>query len=285
MKRSLFIFLSSVLLGLFFPQLAPYLSSFTTLFLIVLMVFSLKNAKFEKVDREDFGRVQWLFLVSLFSGLVLAFFSSFFISDLEVFSGLLLWCLMPPAVSVIAMSFILKSDVGGALLAEAVSYLVYLIVSPILVFLFLGESISVSLLFVQLLLVIVLPLIVAYFVRNVNTDKYNKLVIELCLALIFYVVIGKNSFFIFSEPALFVLLVGISLVYRFGFFAFFSKIVKTKLTDEKLFVLFSTMKNTGIASVVALSFLSNRALLALGANILVLPFFMVFLEEYYLRKK
>lgn len=276
------IFLTSVFLGVFLPQFSDSISGLTTFFLVALMVFSLKNARFRGFGREDFRRVQWLFLTSLVSGLVLMLLSFFFVGDAEVLKGLVLWCLMPPAVSIVSMSVILRSDAGSALLAEIVSYFVYLLVTPALVFVFLRESVPVHLLAAQLLLVIVLPVIIAYFSRKVDTGKYDKLVIELSLALIFYVVIGRTSSFIWSDSSLFGFLLLISVAYRLLFFLFFRS-SRMGLNDEKLFVLFATMKNTGIASVVALSFLSARALLGIGVQILLLPFILVLLELYYSR--
>jgi BASS family bile acid:Na+ symporter len=286
MRRSSTIFLLSVIVGLVLPQFSDFFAPYTNLILITLMVFSLKNAKFDK-SSIDLRHVQWLFIFSLFAGLVLIFIGSFLITDSEILSGLILWSLMPPAVGIISLSFILKGDVGEALLAEIVSYVVYLFVTPALVFVFLGQTVSVLELFVHLVSLIILPVVIAFFIRNVKTEKYNKLIVELCLALIFYTVIGKNQSFVLSESSMFCVLVLITLGFRFGFFSlmkFVSKRFKFNLSDEKVFVLFSTMKNTGIASVIALTFLSSRALMALGAEILTLPLFIVFLESHYLKK-
>ena len=276
----------SVIIGLVMPQLSEFIAPYTNLVLMVLMVFSLKNAKFQRIDKDDLKQMQWLFVLSLFSGLVLIFASSFLIHDKEIFNGLALWALMPPAVGIISMSYILKGDMGAALLAEIVSYFVYLFVTPVMVFLLLGQFISPLTLFFNLVSLIIIPLIIAYLIRNVKTEKYNKLIAELCLAVIFYTVIGRNSSHLLVETGLFAFLVLLTLAFRFGFFSlvkFIAKRFKLVLSDEKVFVLFSTMKNTGVASVVALSFLPARALMGLGAEILTLPLFIVFLEYHYLK--
>ena len=288
MRRSSIIFLLSILLGLLFPEFASNFSPFTNVFLVALMFFSLKNVKFHKFSAKHFRNVQWLFVVSLFSGLVFIFVSSFLISDSDIISGIILFGLMPPAIGVIGLSYILKGDVEEALIGETLSYFAYLIITPLLALFFLGAQISFISILSIFLTLIILPLMLAFITRHVDTSRYNRVGIEFCFALIFFTVIGKNVDSLIREPLLFAGLAFLIVLFRFAFtslFHFSSRKLGFSVNEEKAFVLFSTLKNSGLASVIAINLFPPRTLMVLAAEMLIFPLFIIFLENHYLRKK
>lgn len=135
--------------------------------LVLAMAFSLTEISFRGVSLRTEARgigVAVLMSYVALGGLVLFF--AYLTPEVELRDGWVLIAAVPPAVGVVPITSFLRGNVRGALIADAVLYLLGLATVPALSLAFLGQSVPVQDLVIQTLLLIGLPLIVSRALRR-----------------------------------------------------------------------------------------------------------------------
>ena len=130
--------------------------------LIVAMAFSLTEISFRGISLR--AELRGLALASLMSyGILGALVIGFGILDPNpsTRSGWVLMAAVPPAIAVVPVTSLLRGNVRGALISEAVLYFAGLAAVPGLSLLFLGETVPAQALALQTLLLIGLPIVLS----------------------------------------------------------------------------------------------------------------------------
>jgi BASS family bile acid:Na+ symporter len=131
-------------------------------FLVVAMAFSLTEISFRGISPR--AEARGLALATLMSyGILGALVISFGLVEPNPLlrSGWVLMGAVPPAIAVVPITSLLRGNVRGALISDAVLYFAGLAAVPGLSLLFLGEMVPVQTLAVQTLLLIGLPIVVS----------------------------------------------------------------------------------------------------------------------------
>ena len=130
--------------------------------LILAMTFSLTEISFRDISLRRESRaiaLGFLMTYGALGGLILAFAAVTREADLR--SGWVLMAAVPPAVAVVPVTSFLRGSVRSALIADAVLYLLGLVMVPALGLAFLGQSVPLDQLVLQTLLLIGLPVLLS----------------------------------------------------------------------------------------------------------------------------
>lgn len=135
--------------------------------LILAMAFSLTEISFRGVSLRAEARGLGLALLmsyGVLGGLILALAALTPEADLR--SGWVLMASVPPAVGVVPITSFLRGNVRSALIADAVLYLLGLVVVPALTVALLGEGVPLNELILQTLLLIGAPIVLSRPLRR-----------------------------------------------------------------------------------------------------------------------
>ncbi len=171
---------------------------------------------------------------------------------------------VPPAISIIAFTAILRGDVRASVASNALIYVVSLGVTPLLALLLLGVSVSPVQLGVTVLVLILLPLALSRLVRRAAPQPGSvRLLRNLSFAPLTFLIGAANRQVLLESPglALEALLASILVVVVAAGIVW---VAFRKLSDELriTLVLFSSYKNAGLAATIALALLTPTAVLA-----------------------
>lgn len=287
LENSTIVFTAAILLAVVYPGLAYTLKGFITFSLVLSMTLSMRNVSFSvKAFRGDAGRdVLKAVLINyvLLSALILIL-SLLFIRDSEYFKGFVVMAAIPPAVAVVPFTYLLRGDVKTSVAAEVACYLLSLILTPLIILLFSGDSVNLEYLMELLLVMIALPLLLSRVLSKMDPRffSYDKVVMNLCFALISYSVIGLNQQLLFRDM---VNLAPVFLIMFLRTFALGTVIYilsrKIKVNEEKsiTYALFGAYKNGGATATLALMLFSDKSALPAGIASIFELIFVVYFER------
>lgn len=265
-NTSLFLF-AGLALGILFPEQAKSISFLITGILIVMMTLSLRAVQFRdlKIGRNAKPVLISVLISYVFLTGLLLIMGLFFSGNPDYFKGFFIVALMPPAVVVIAYNMLLKGNNEVALIAEVLSYLLSLIIIPVGIFLVFGKSVDMFYLLQMVFLLVALPLILSRFLRfECSVFKYCKSAINICMLLLFFILIGINQHTILTGTVVIfgILLAGIIKTYLPPLLVFLGmKCPPHEKSTRMTYALFSSVKNLGTAAVIALAIFGETAAL------------------------
>ncbi len=189
------------------------------------------------------------------------------IDDSDVLLGLLVITAMPPAISVVPFSYILGGNMVFALIGTTGLYLAALGLTPLIMMLLLGADflnpIELLLLLVQL---IVIPLAISRILLfkglAQSIDKWRDTAVNWCVFIVNFTIIGLNRQMLFGQLDILLKVVIIAAAVTFGIGHATNYIARKLHIDWSTrisWMVMSTRKNSCLASVVAIAFLSERA--------------------------
>lgn len=146
---------------------APLSKPIQQLTLVLAMTFSLTEISFRGISvRTEARGVGLAFAMSYgaLGGLILILAALAPESDLR--SGWVLMAAVPPAVAVVPVTSLLRGDVRGALISDAVLYMLGLVTVPLLSLALLGQGVPLNDLILQTLLLIGLPMVLSRPLRR-----------------------------------------------------------------------------------------------------------------------
>ncbi|MFB6182406.1 MAG: hypothetical protein ABEJ24_05950 [Candidatus Magasanikbacteria bacterium] len=287
---SKYIFGLAILLAFLFPTFASSTQAIIVPALALAMVFSLKNFEFKYEKGYGKSVALLLFLVYIFQAALFIILPKLFLSKIEYQQAFYIYAAMPPAVAVISLTYLFDGDIQTSFLAETASYILSLLLIPLIIWFMLGDSISLMKIVEPLVYMILLPLMVSRLVRK-KEDKIpevaSKGVINICLGLVNFTIIGLNKEVLISNPANILLIAGIIIFIRFiiGTGVFFT--LKKYFSREFSVVatLFSTFKNGGAAIAFTAILIGTSAALPLAVNAIIFSFHIMFLSWFFEKEK
>jgi len=278
--------LSAIFMGLMFPSFSYQLRLLTNAFLITMMTLSMRTISFRALKiRENLRQIALTVSINYgFLSFIVIFLSLLLIGEASFFKGFIVMAAAPPAILIVAFCYIFKGNVELALTTEIVSYLSSLIVTPTLILLFFGSAIDVLYMVQTLFLLIILPMILSRFLTGKSrVFDYSKLIINACIGLNIYTVIGLNQPTITSSFFSLLPMIVIAVIRTYGtcFIVYFGlKMLNVNLRDRITYALFASLKNLAFAAIMSLSLFGEKAALPSSIAIMFeasIPIFMSFL--------
>jgi bile acid:Na+ symporter, BASS family len=288
-----FIFILAICLAMVFPGIAVWTEPLALPALALAMMLAALNVS------NDFFRKPQTMIKPALTGIILTYalqggliimLSLLLIGHKNLWTGLVLVAVSPPAVAVIPFTGILAGNVAYSLIGTVASYLAALIIMPLIFLLILGVDIAEpGKLVVIMLELIVLPLILSRMIIYLNFHKqiakYRGVITDWSFFLVLYTIIGLNRKLIFSSPQM---IMPIAMIFFISFFllGYFiekvSSILKIDQKDAVSMTLLGTLKNQGIAGGLAISLFSREAAFPAAVSSIVMILFLIWLD---IRKK
>ena len=280
------IFSLAMLMGLAFPQLAPWTEPLTLPVLALVMTLATIN-----IPDNFFTSIRSLLIPSIagilmnyliLGGATLAM-SALFINQEDIWIGFVLIAAVPPAVAVIPFTNILEGNITYTLAGTAATYLAALIIMPLMFLVFLGMNFAApQKLIMIMILLIALPVVASRIIIRYGIHSriapYHGLLTNWGFFIVLYTLVGLNRETIVKEPLMLIPVASIFFVSTFllGFLIeLIGRLVKINQKDLVSLVLLGTMKNQGIAGSLALSlFTRESALPAAVSSVFLILFFM-----------
>lgn len=200
-------------------------------------------------------------------GGVILLMARWLIVDPDIRLGFMVLAAMPPGISVVFFSYMLGGNTVFALLGTTGLYLVALGLTPVITMLLIGTDflnpIELLVLLVQL---IVIPLgisrILLFKGLAQSIDKWRDTAINWCIFIVTFTTIGLNREIFFGQLDVLLKVVIIAAAVTFGIGHATHYIAGKLHADDPTsisWMVMSTRKNSGLASLVAIAFLSERA--------------------------
>ncbi len=286
LENTVLVFGATIVAGLFLPQLSESVAPYITALLVVAMSLSLREIVFTRKDMtENASSSLKAFLIGygLQSSLILTL-AYFLVPDPSYFAGFVIIAAMPPAVYVVPFTFILKGDMKVSLGGQVTSYLLALLMAPLITILFLGLGVNVLEIMSLLLILIILPLIISFALKHLPKKLFSgsKSVVNICLALVIYSIIGLNQSVIISDPVNILpsVLVLATKTFILGSIVY---CVASKVCTPKeraiSYTLFASFKSIGTAAAFAIVLVGSSASLPAALGGIVELLFLMFFQR------
>lgn len=239
------------------PLIIPLL-----IFMIFPMMINLKLGEVIHIKKREVITVFLSFLVNFALIPLYAYIISFFLTDINVITGIILISAFPAGGMTAAWVGINKGDMKMALVLIATNLLAAIIFAPIIIFLTLKNSVSIDILLIlkQVSLVVLIPLIVGQLIRTYLVKKGKDLkhlkprfqgISSISVLFMVFLAMGlkAKSLTIYSVPKIIIPLLA------FYFLLFLTAYIVGKYRMCSSAVFFSTsMRNLTIALALAVSY-------------------------------
>jgi len=284
-----FIFLLALGLGILLPQAANLAKPLTLPALALVLTLStmaVSNSILRSPRELFLPAIAGIAMSYLLLGNVIIALSTAIIREDNLWKGFVLMAAVPPAIAVIPFSVILKGNVRYALFGTVGAYLGGLLLLPLIVIGLIGARVIDPLdLVIILLLLVVLPLLLSRFLIwkgwNLKLEPQKGAITNWLFFLVLYTSTGLNRDILTSLPGslLPVALIAFASTFLLGF------LIKwvgrfLKVSDDILtsLILLGTLKNYGIASGLALTFLSRESVLPATVGTFFMIFYVMWLD-------
>ena len=260
----------AIVLGLAIGQGAVWTKPLMLPALAVSMTLSTINiTNHDLISIKNTPRLIPMALLLNYGGLggVIRLMARWRIVDPDIRLGFMVLAAMPPGISVVFFSYMLGGNTVFALLGTTGLYLVALGLTPVITMLLIGTDflnpIELLVLLVQL---IVIPLgisrILLFKGLAQSIDKWRDTAINWCVFIVTFTTIGLNREIFFGQLDVLLKVVIIAAAVTFGI-GHATHYIAGKLRIDRQtsisWMVMSTRKNSGLASLVAIAFLSERA--------------------------
>ncbi|MEM3373942.1 MAG: hypothetical protein QW757_03170 [Candidatus Woesearchaeota archaeon] len=288
MENTSFLLVISLFLSVAFPYYSSFLERYLTFLLIIMMVFSLKNVNIKLKDLKNFyfkrnlkKIIILIFINYILLPFVIILSAFFFVKDVDFRNGFIIMASVPCAIIVITFTKLLKEDVLLSTFGLYFNYFVSLFMTPLIIWLFFKETISVIPILKTIFLLVILPLVLANFLDKVDKKiikgmilKYDKIIINIIFVITTYAFIGLNiknivNIFYLKE-----------IVYVLIIKTFFLSFVFLFFTKDLVYAIFANYKNLGYAIILSLSLFNKETALPSVIGIFFDNILFIFLNTY-----
>lgn len=252
-----------IALGLLTGGFPRFGSEISTIALFVAMTFSLQQISIRKTVKQASKRIMLLSFVVHFvflSGIIL-FFGSFFSSPL--WESFVVMAAIPPAVAVIPITKILKGNLQQTIVSLSFLYLVALGLTPIFLFVFLGEQVAFWNMVKTVIQFIVLPLLLSRLLRKLSfSSTQNTVIVNLCFFVVMFAIVGLNRMALIQDIWLLLILTGVIMIRTIGTALVVFGIGEKWNMDRGISIplaLFASFKNDGLGLLIASTILPPLA--------------------------
>ena len=233
-----------------------------------------------------------LLLNYVIMGGIMLLMARWLINDSEIWAGFVTLAAMPPAISVTPFSYMLGGDTVFSLMGTTGLYLAALGLTPGIMMLLLGaDFVNPARLLLILAQLIVIPLgvsrLLLYTGLAQSVIKWRDTAINWIFFITIYIIIGLNRQVFWEQPDILLKVVIISFVISFAVghaIDFIARKLHIDRPSSTSWILMGTRKNTGLASVIALAFLGERATIPIAASAMFSLLYFVWLG-FYLKKE
>jgi bile acid:Na+ symporter, BASS family len=267
-----FIFLLAIVTGLLFPQPAQWTKIIMMPALAIVMTLATIN-----VPNHFFLKPRAILKPSLI-GIVMTYFilggvilllSALLVQDHHLWIGFVLIAAVPPAVAVIPFTAILNGNVSYTLSGTVASYLVALLMMPLMFWIFIGTAFSdpsklAGIIFMLIVLPLILSRMILYFKWEDRLTPVRGLLTDWGFFIVLYSMIGVNRDLIFSSPMALLPLAATVFGATFVLGWVIQKsgeIFKIEKSNLISLVLQGTLKNQGIAGGLAIALFEKETAL------------------------
>lgn len=288
-SNSKFVFPLAVVFGFLFSGVAKEIDFILLPVLMAMMTLSIKDVALHHIGRHDRKRILWLVLLNyvLLTGLTV--FGAILLIDNPIYQkGYLVLAIMPPAVGILSLSYLLKGKMDLGFVAEFVSYGLSIVLVPILAFILFGDAVSPVNIIRTIIMIIVVPFLISRIIHYLELHFkpipkiINKSMINLFYSTSFFIIIGLNVDKIFSDYQMVMSVVLLSVVLKFVLSVLIYNFARgfERRSVDVLYVLFGTMKNGGAGTAIAIMLFGLESTVPLAVHAMFVPFFIIFLEYF-----
>jgi BASS family bile acid:Na+ symporter len=264
------ILILAVVGGLLVGDWAHKLKDLTIYFLILVMTFSMTHIRSSSLSNMR-SMLRPMLMGALLNyvvfGGILILLARLFVSDRDIYYGLVVIATTPPGVAIIPFSYILKGNIEYAIKGVLGAFLAAVFISPFVINWLTGnETVESMDLFVLLLKTIALPLFLSRFLLYESLfhyiEKMRGRIVDWGFALLIFIAVGLNRHVFFGDP---LILGQVSLVLFLALFVvgeLFGYIGGRLFSSQELLIsqkLLLTVKSSGFSVVTALSLFGQKA--------------------------
>ncbi len=255
-----------VVLAFLVGSWGPSTSILVIIILMIQMTLSMDGLTLRKSDLiENKKPILWSVLSALVisSASALAVGALFITAYPDIWKGWVMLASVPAAVSVITVALYMKGNMIMTVLSTTVIYIIALLFTPLLTYLFIGNAISPLEIFKYVLLFIAVPILATIPLKKVKINRNVKvIVINAMMFLLILLSVGFNKNYIFGEPMV-VLYVAIASFVRIFVVSFVMVRILKKTGCSRdngvIYVAFAVWKNSGLATTLCLVLLTDAA--------------------------
>jgi bile acid:Na+ symporter, BASS family len=284
-----FVFILAIALGLIVPQPAQWtkvLMMPALAFVMALATINVPNDYFLNPRAILKPSLIGIMMTYVILGGAILLLSALLISDRNLWIGFVLIAAVPPAVAVIPFTAILDGNVSYTLSGTVASYIIALLMMPLMFWLFIGTGFDDPYKLVRImLLLIVLPLVLSRIILNFNwQDRLAPVRGPLTnwgFFIVLYSIIGVNRDLIFSRPRMLIPVAGIAFATTFILGWIIHKIgVLLRVDKENIvsLVLQGTLKNQGISGGLAIALFAKEAAVPSAVYSIFMILYIIWLD-------
>lgn len=192
----------SLTFSILFPKYSIFLEQYLIYLLIIMMTFSLQNTdlNLKNINKKIIKKTINLSLINyILLPIIIVLSSLLIIKNQNYINGFILIASVPCAIVVIPFSKLLKGDVFLSAFGLFFNYLLSIILTPLIVWLFFKESINIQSLLRTIFLLVIIPLLFSRILKKSDNlifknklKKYDKIIINLIFVITTYAFIGIN---------------------------------------------------------------------------------------------
>lgn len=284
-----FIFLLALALGVLLPQAASLAKPLTLPALTLVLTLStmaISNRILRSPLELFLPAIAGIAMSYLLLGNFIIALSAAFIRDDNLWKGFVLMAAVPPAIAVIPFSVTLKGDTRYALFGTVGAYLGGLLLLPLIVVGLIGTRVIDPLdLVIIVLQLVALPLLLSRFLIwkgwNRTLEPLKGTITNWLFSLVLYTSTGLNQDILLRLPSalLPVALIAFASTFLLGFLI--QSVGRSFRVGNDILtslVLLGTLKNYGIASGLALTFLSRESVLPATMGTIFMILYVMLLD-------
>ena len=252
-----------IVLGLVTGGFPRFGSEISTIALFIAMTFSLQQISIRQTIKQASKQMMLLSFLVHFVLLpaVILLLGSFFSSPL--WEGFVVMAAVPPAVAVVPVTKILRGNVQQTIVSLSFLYLIALVLTPVILFVFLGEQVAFWEMVETVVEFIVLPLLFSRVLRKLSfSSKQNSMIVNICFFVVMVGIVGLNRMALFQDPWLLTVLTLVIMSRTVGTALAVFVIGEKRKKDRGIVVplaLFASFKNDGLGLLIASTILPPLA--------------------------
>ena len=290
LEKTELVFPFAILLGLTVPRFSANTNYAVTPLMVLAMALSLRkvNCSIRAFSSNFSFSAKSLFLSYGVQPFFLILAAYLIITNPDYFAGLVILAAVPPSISVISFTYLLRGDMEASLVGEIINYILAPVITFSIILIFIGSVINILEVLNLLFLLIITPLVISNILKKLSANyfSFSKSIINLCFATILYSIIGLNSSLLATNlvsllPVSFLLFIKIFIISIFIFFIS----LRFGASRERAvsYALFSGYKNAALASVFAYILVGASASIPAVMH-LIIEFIAIILFVWILKK-
>ncbi|MBR9676449.1 hypothetical protein GOV05_05565 [Candidatus Woesearchaeota archaeon] len=281
------VFFLSVFLGFILPHGASILKPLVVPLVALMMTISVKDIAFHHIKKSQIKNITRLTIINYFllTGLFILL-TLLFVKNPEYQKAMIVLAMMPPAVGIISLTYILNGDTEISFITEFVCYALSILIIPILTLIFFKSTVQPLSILKIMVYVIIIPFILSRLIHYYEHKKKQlskdvvKAVVNVSYAVSFYIVIGLNRDVVLSSFSKIIPIILILFFLKFvvGTLVYHALRNKMEKRLDVVYVLFSTFKNGGASVAITILLFGVGATLPLAINSIMVPPYIIYLE-------